>query len=161
MIIYNSAWSILIKLVRVMIVRWQSYLVNTKECVVHVCDQSYHTNKSTAQNEKEIEVLRNYALASSVYYAKNTLPQPQVIFLYKFFVFLSKNPTGFLWLMLLRKEHLFGWVIGQIPSFITGRARSPTTSVQVRSSCNTCDFYFLMKCKCTYYRQLIEIKSVA
>jgi len=26
------------------IVRWQAYLLSTKEAVLHVCDKSYHTN---------------------------------------------------------------------------------------------------------------------
>jgi len=45
MIIYNSTQSILIQFIRVMIVRWQSDLVNTKENILSVCDKPYHTKK--------------------------------------------------------------------------------------------------------------------
>ena len=45
LISYNSTWSILIQRFRVMIVRWQSDLVYTKESILSACDQPYHTNK--------------------------------------------------------------------------------------------------------------------
>ena len=58
---YNSTWSNLIQWIGVMIVRWQSDSVNTKESVLPVCDKSYHTNKRILQKGEEIEVLRNNA----------------------------------------------------------------------------------------------------
>jgi len=59
-IIYNS--TILVQWIRVMIVRWQSDLVNTKESVLPVCDKPYQTNKRKIQKREEIEVLQSYAL---------------------------------------------------------------------------------------------------
>jgi len=53
------SWSFLIQWIRVMIVRCQSYLENTKESALRVCDKPYHTNKSKVQKAEEIEVLRN------------------------------------------------------------------------------------------------------
>ena len=41
----------------------QSDIVNTKENVLAVCDQTYHTNKRKVQNREEIEILQNFALA--------------------------------------------------------------------------------------------------
>jgi len=61
MIIYYSKWSILIHWIRVMIVRWQSGLVNIKESVRSVCDKPYHTNKKVQKGE-EIEVFQNCGL---------------------------------------------------------------------------------------------------
>ena len=55
MIIYNSTWSILTQWIRVMIVRWQSDLVNTKlESERPDCDKPYHSNKSKVQKGEEI-----------------------------------------------------------------------------------------------------------
>jgi len=48
-------------MIGVLIIRWQSDLVYTKESILPVCDKPYHTNKNTAQNDEEIESLRNYA----------------------------------------------------------------------------------------------------
>jgi len=44
------------------IVRGQSDLEYTKQSVIPVCDQLYHTNKGKLQKMEEIDVLRNYAL---------------------------------------------------------------------------------------------------
>ena len=63
---YNSTWSILIQLIRVMIVRWQYHRVNAKEIVLPVCDKSYHTNKRKVQKGEEIEVLRNCAMSTVI-----------------------------------------------------------------------------------------------
>jgi len=52
MIIYNIAWLILIQLIRVKIVMWQSDIVNTKLSVLPVCDKPYHTNKRKVQKRK-------------------------------------------------------------------------------------------------------------
>ena len=62
MIIYNSTWSILIHWIRVMIVRWQSDLVNTKESVLPVRNKPYYTNKRKVQKWEEIEVVRSYKM---------------------------------------------------------------------------------------------------
>jgi len=62
LIIYNSTWSILIQWIRVIIVRWQSYLVKTKESVLPVYDKPHHTNKRKVQKWEEIKVLQNCAL---------------------------------------------------------------------------------------------------
>ena len=43
---------------RVMIVRFTD-LVNTKESILPVCDNPYHTNKGNVQKGEEIGVLRN------------------------------------------------------------------------------------------------------
>ena len=67
MIIYNHIWSILIQLIRVVIVRWQSDQVNTKESVLPVGDKPCHMNKRNVQKVEEIEVLLNYALAMVLY----------------------------------------------------------------------------------------------
>ena len=62
MIIYNSTWSILIQWIRVMIFRWQSDIVKTKESTLSGCDKPYHTNKRKVQKRDKIEVLMNCAL---------------------------------------------------------------------------------------------------
>jgi len=62
MVIYNSSWSVLIQRIRVMIVRWHSDLLNTKENILPVCDKPYHTNQRRVQKGGKIEDLRNYAL---------------------------------------------------------------------------------------------------
>ena len=59
MIIYNSSWSIFIQWIRVMIVRWQSALVHTKESVLPVFQKPYYSNKRNVQKGEEIAVLRN------------------------------------------------------------------------------------------------------
>jgi len=61
-IIYNSTWSILIQWIRVMIVRWQSDQLKTKESIHFL----FVINLITLMKEKyrkreEIEVLWNYA----------------------------------------------------------------------------------------------------
>jgi len=61
MIIYNSTWSILTQWIRVMIVRWQSDLVNTKESERPDCDKPYHSNKSKVQKGEEIVKFSSYA----------------------------------------------------------------------------------------------------
>ena len=66
MIIYNITWSTLIQWIRIMIVRWQSDLVNTKKSILPVCDKPYHMNKRTVQKGEEIEVWWNCALYMSV-----------------------------------------------------------------------------------------------
>jgi len=38
------------------IVRWQSDLVNTKESVLPVCDQPYHTNKIYDRNGSRLKI---------------------------------------------------------------------------------------------------------
>ena len=45
LIINNSTWSILNQWNTVIIIRWQSDLVNIKESVLPVCDKPYHNNK--------------------------------------------------------------------------------------------------------------------
>jgi len=50
MISFNSTWSILIHWIRVVIVRWQSDLVNTKKRMLPNCVKPYHTNKRKKQN---------------------------------------------------------------------------------------------------------------
>jgi len=60
MIIYNSTRSILIQWIRVM---WQSDLVITKESVLPVCDEPYHTNKRKVQKVEELKVVWDFALA--------------------------------------------------------------------------------------------------
>jgi len=47
----------------VMIVRWQSDLVDTKQSVLPVCDKTYHMNKGILQKGDEIENLPNKALS--------------------------------------------------------------------------------------------------
>jgi len=47
---------------QVMIVGWQSDLVNTKESVLPVCDKPFYMNKRKVQKGDEIEALRNCAL---------------------------------------------------------------------------------------------------
>jgi len=44
--------SILIQWIRVLIVRWQSNLVNTEESVLPVCDKPYHTNKKKCTEKR-------------------------------------------------------------------------------------------------------------
>jgi len=46
-----------------MAVMGQSDIENTKENVLAVCDQTYHTNKRQVQNREDIEILQNVALA--------------------------------------------------------------------------------------------------
>jgi len=60
-IIYNTIWSKFVQWFCVRIVRWQSNLVNTKESIFPVCDDSYHRNKKKVQKGKVIDVLRNCA----------------------------------------------------------------------------------------------------
>ena len=48
------------------VVRYQSYKVNTKECVLPVSDNFNNTNTAKLPNGEEIEVLRNYALQKIV-----------------------------------------------------------------------------------------------
>ena len=52
-IIYYSKWSFLIQWIMVMIVRWQSDLVNTNESLLPVCDKPYNTNKSAKQESRK------------------------------------------------------------------------------------------------------------
>jgi len=60
-IIDISEWSILIQWIRVVIVMWQSDLVNTNESVLLVSDKPYYMNKRKVQKEEEIGGLRNCA----------------------------------------------------------------------------------------------------
>jgi len=60
MIIYNSTWSI-IQRIWLMMVRRQSYLVNSKESVVHICDKPYHTNNRKVHKVEAFEGLGNCA----------------------------------------------------------------------------------------------------
>jgi len=55
MIIYNSTWSILIQFIRVMIVRWRSNVVNTKESELPVCDKKIRTNKRKVQKGRRLK----------------------------------------------------------------------------------------------------------
>jgi len=66
MIIYNSARSVLNSMGYGFVVRYQSYKVNTKECVLPVSDNFNNTNTAKLPNGEEIEVLRNYALQKIV-----------------------------------------------------------------------------------------------
>jgi len=43
-----------------LILRWQSDLVNTKECVFPDCDRSYYTNIRKIQKEKLLHFFRNW-----------------------------------------------------------------------------------------------------
>jgi len=70
MIIYNSIWSILIQWIRVMIVRWQSDLLNTKEIAVPDSDQPYHKIKENIPHWEELENLWNYWI---IHYSPNKL----------------------------------------------------------------------------------------
>jgi len=51
-IIYNSTWSYLIQWIIVLIVMWQSDLVNTNESILPVYNKPYQTNKRTVHKER-------------------------------------------------------------------------------------------------------------
>jgi len=57
---YIRKWSIFIHWIRVLIVRWQSDLVNTKESLLPVSDTPYHTNKRKLQKGEWIKVNYNH-----------------------------------------------------------------------------------------------------
>jgi len=64
LIIYYSTWYIVIQLITVVIVRWQSDLVNTKkkykESLLPVCDKPYPTNKRNVQKGGDISFAELY-----------------------------------------------------------------------------------------------------
>jgi len=43
----------LIQWIRIVFVRWQHYLVNTKENILPVCEKPYHMNKRQVQKGEE------------------------------------------------------------------------------------------------------------
>jgi len=45
LIIDNGTLSNLIRSIMIMIVRWQSELVNSNKSILPLCDKPYHTNK--------------------------------------------------------------------------------------------------------------------
>jgi len=51
----------MVNLIRWIKVRRQSDLINTKESILPICDNPYHTNKGILQKWEQLENLRNYA----------------------------------------------------------------------------------------------------